>query len=561
MKKILFVINTLGRAGAETALLELLNHLDTEKYEISLYVLLGQGEMISRVPPEVHLKNKRICEDSVLSGAGRRKLLQTSVMALFRHGHTMEKIRYLMKNLRVMKKAGKIQPDKLLWRVLSDGADRLDETFDLAVAYLEGGSAYYVADHVNAKKKAAFVHIAYGDSGYTREMDRDCYEKMDVIYTVSGETRRHFLEFYPEYEEKVQVFHNIIDRERIEREAKKPGGFSDSYDGVRILTVGRLAHQKAYDIAILAMKQIRDAGYKARWYVVGEGPERKALEKQIAELRLQKDFILLGIKENPFPYYAQCDLYVHATRFEGKSIAIQEAQALGCAVIASDCAGNREQIEDGVDGLLCLLTPEGIARKIEELIDDTEKKEIEREAKKPGGFSDSYDGVRILTVGRLAHQKAYDIAILAMKQIRDAGYKARWYVVGEGPERKALEKQIAELRLQKDFILLGIKENPFPYYAQCDLYVHATRFEGKSIAIQEAQALGCAVIASDCAGNREQIEDGVDGLLCLLTPEGIARKIEELIDDTEKKERIVAAAKQKGNGQTEEIWRLLDLMK
>ena len=225
MKKILFVINTLGRAGAETALLELLNHLDTEKYEISLYVLLGQGEMISRVPPEVHIKNKRICEDSVLSGAGRRKLLQTSVMALFRHGHTMEKIRYLMKNLRVMKKAGKIQPDKLLWRVLSDGADRLDETFDLAAAYLEGGSAYYVADHVNAKKKAAFVHIAYGDSGYTREMDRDCYEKMDVIYTVSGETRRHFLEFYPEYEEKVQVFHNIIDRERIEREAKSRVAF------------------------------------------------------------------------------------------------------------------------------------------------------------------------------------------------------------------------------------------------------------------------------------------------------------------------------------------------
>ena len=130
-----------------------------------------------------------------------------------------------MKNLRVMKKAGKIQPDKLLWRVLSDGADRLDETFDLAVAYLEGGSAYYVADHVNAKKKAAFVHIAYGDSGYTREMDRDCYEKMDVIYTVSGETRRHFLEFYPEYEEKVQVFHNIIDRERIEREAKSRVAF------------------------------------------------------------------------------------------------------------------------------------------------------------------------------------------------------------------------------------------------------------------------------------------------------------------------------------------------
>lgn len=374
MKKILFVINTLGRAGAETALIELLNHLDTEEYEISLYVLLGQGEMISKVPQKVRVKNKKICNDSVLSSVGRRKLLETSVLALIRNGHTIEKIGYLMKNLRVMQKTGKIQPDKLLWRVISDGADRFNETFDLAVAYLEGGSAYYVADHVNAKKKAAFIHIAYGDSGYTREMDRDCYEKMDMIYTVSKETRRHFLEFYPEYKKKVQVFHNLIDSERIEREAKKPGGFSDSYDGIRILTVGRLAYQKAYDIAIQAMKQIKDAGYQARWYIVGEGSERKTLEKQIAELGLQADFVLLGMKENPFPYYAQCDLYVHATRFEGKSIAIQEAQTLGCTVIASDCAGNREQIEDGVDGLLCPLTPEGIAEKIEELIDDAAEK-------------------------------------------------------------------------------------------------------------------------------------------------------------------------------------------
>ena len=102
---------------------------------------------------------------------------------------------------------------------------------------------------MNAKKKAAFVHIAYGNSGYTREMDRDCYEKMDQIFTVSQETRRHFLEFYPEYEKKVQVFHNILDTDRIAREAQLPGGFSDSYTGIRILTVGRLAYQKAYDIA------------------------------------------------------------------------------------------------------------------------------------------------------------------------------------------------------------------------------------------------------------------------------------------------------------------------
>ena len=60
-----------------------------------------------------------------------------------------------------------------------------------------------------------------------------------------GMVGRHFLEFYPEYEKKVQVFHNILDTDRIAREAQLPGGFSDSYTGIRILTVGRLAYQKA----------------------------------------------------------------------------------------------------------------------------------------------------------------------------------------------------------------------------------------------------------------------------------------------------------------------------
>lgn len=119
---------------------------------------------------------------------------------------------------------------------------------------------------------------------------------MDQIFTVSQETRRHFLEFYPEYEKKVQVFHNILDTDRIAREAQLPGGFSDSYTGIRILTVGRLAYQKAYDIAIPAMKKIREDGYEARWYVLGEGSERNALEKQIAELGLQEDFQLPGAK-------------------------------------------------------------------------------------------------------------------------------------------------------------------------------------------------------------------------------------------------------------------------
>ncbi len=166
----------------------------------------------------------------------------------------------------------------------------------------------------------------------------------------------------------------MIDREKILRLGEESGGFSDDYEGVRLLTVGRLIRQKAYDVAIEAMKILKDEGRKVRWYVLGEGDQRKSLEKKIALLGLSEDFRLLGETDNPYPYYRQADLYVHATRYEGKSIAIQEAQILGCAVIASDCNGNREQITDGVDGILCELSPKAVAESIAMLCRDEEKR-------------------------------------------------------------------------------------------------------------------------------------------------------------------------------------------
>ena len=194
----------------------------------------------------------------------------------------------------------------------------------------------------------------------------------DRIFTVSDEVKEHFLAVYPQYEKKTKVFHNMIDTDKIRKGAEKPGGFDDDFAGVRLLTVGRLTAQKAYEIAVDAMKLLKERGRNVRWYILGEGEERKPLEKKIKEYGLEQDFLLLGAKENPYPYYKQCDIYVHATRFEGKSIAIQEAQTLGCTILASDCPGNREQIEDGVDGKMCPLSAEGICDALCELLDDKE---------------------------------------------------------------------------------------------------------------------------------------------------------------------------------------------
>lgn len=370
MRKLLFVINTLGQAGAETALLNLLKKIDPKQYEVSLYVLMGQGEMVSELPEYVRLLNSSFCDSPVLSREGRRLMMRRILQAAFCRGTVFRLLPYLIRNFFPMAAGKRIQADKLLWRLLSDGGQRFNEEFDLAVAYLEGGSAYYVADHVKAGRKAAFVHIDYEMAGYSRKLDKNCYLNFDRIYAVSDEAKNSFEKVYPECREKCSFFPNLLDVEGIRKKAACPGGFEDDFKGIRILTVGRLVTQKAYDIALEAMSLLKERGEQARWYVLGEGDQRGALEEKRKRLGLEEDFLLPGAVKNPYPYFAQADIYVHATRFEGKSIAIQEAQILGKAILVSDCNGNREQVTRGVDGLVCELTPESICEEIQRLIHD-----------------------------------------------------------------------------------------------------------------------------------------------------------------------------------------------
>ena len=299
------------------------------------------------------------------------------LQAGIRKGLFVRKAPYLIKNFIRMKKKGKVQADKLCWRLLADAAPRIEQEYDLAVAYLEGGSTYYVAEHVKAKKKVAFVHIDYSRAGYCRELDQNCYEKFDKIFAVSWEVKLHFQVVYPEFAFKTDVFENLINPKRIRSLAQQKGGFDDEFNGFRILTVGRLTSQKSYDVAINAMALLKEKRKNetipVRWYVLGEGDLRSTIQRWIEEKGLEKDFLLLGVKKNPYPYYKMADLYVHATAFEGKSIAIREAQVLGKPVLATDCSGNREQIENDVDGKLCEFTPQAISEAIDWMLSHPRK--------------------------------------------------------------------------------------------------------------------------------------------------------------------------------------------
>lgn len=366
-KKILFTINTMGQAGAEKAMIELMKVLDPSLYEIDLYVMIPRGEMFTILPNYVNILNPSYDTNRLLGKEGRRFLYKTTIKALWYHGNFLTHAPFMIKNICQQKARGKLQLEKLFYPILSDGAKPLKQTYDLAIAFLEGASAYYVADHVKAKKKVAFIHIDYQMAGYTPYMDRHCFDRFDRIYAVSNEVKEKFLQVYPQHKDKSFIFHNIINEKEIKRAAEKGSGFQDDFTGMRILTVGRLHPQKAYPIAIEAQALLKQRGLNVRWYVLGEGSQRVALEKLINELHLQKDFILLGAVKNPYPYYKECDLYVHATAFEGKSIAIEEAQVLGKAILASDCTGNREQIQSGIDGELVALDVEAIANAIQRL--------------------------------------------------------------------------------------------------------------------------------------------------------------------------------------------------
>ena len=83
-----------------------------------------------------------------------------------------------------------------------------------------------------------------------------------------------------------------------------------------------------FDIAIKAAAILVKKGYTIKWYVLGEGEERNTLEQSIKEHNLIANFILLGIKENPYPYINNATIYVQPSRFEGKSLAIDEAKIL-----------------------------------------------------------------------------------------------------------------------------------------------------------------------------------------------------------------------------------------
>ena len=177
-----------------------------------------------------------------------------------------------------------------------------------------------------------------------------------------------FIEMYPNLKEKTSVFYNIIDKNKLNLMSQTMRGFNDQFDGTRILTVGRLTSQKGQDIIPSILINLKSDGLNVRWYCIGDGESRSELENRIKENNLEENFILLGTKNNPYPYIKQCDIYVQPSRHEGYCITLAEARAFNKPIITTDFVGAREQITDGKTGSIVRFSEQDIYNGLVKLL-------------------------------------------------------------------------------------------------------------------------------------------------------------------------------------------------
>lgn len=369
-KTLLFVIDSLNCAGAEKSLVTLLSMLDYSKYSVDLQ-LFGYGGLLEElVPKEVKLlKPFKYTDFSKMD-------LKTSIV------YSLKNLELKMLSSRIkystrIRKQNYSNPQKarIYWQTVSEVIENNPKKYDIAISYAQGVPTFYVADKVNAKEKFAWVNVSYRLDKYEKRFQKKYYDQYNKIIAVSESTKQILSETFPNYVDKINVIYDINNPHFISSLAKARNIDEDFFDGMKILTIGRLAHQKGYDVALEACKILRDKGYNFRWYVLGKGPLKKEIENYIKEHNLSEHFILRGVKANPYPFIKGSDIYVQTSRFEGFGLAIAEARMLNVPVVTTKFDAVYNQMIHEKNGLVVDMNAEAVTEGIIKLINDSQLKE------------------------------------------------------------------------------------------------------------------------------------------------------------------------------------------
>lgn len=372
-KRILIVSHAMEIGGAERALLGILENIDTEIYQVDLFLMRHEGELLNLIPENINLLPE-VPEYTVLGRPIKDVLKERHFLLAVARIYGKYKAQKFDKKKKYTESGVAIEySHKYTKRFMPNIQPGVQ--YDMAISFLT--PHYFVTEKVQAKQKIAWIHTDYSVVQVDIESELAMWKAYDYIASISEDVTHSFLKTFPTLKNKIVLIENILPKTLIEKQAKESPSEIFDIHSVNLLSIGRFSTQKNFDNVPDICKRILEKGINVKWYLVGYGGDETLIRKKIDETGMRNRVIILGKKENPYPYIKMCDVYVQPSRYEGKCVAVREAQMLKKMVIITNYITSGSQLEDGVDGIIVPMDNKGCADKIADvLINATLKKKI-----------------------------------------------------------------------------------------------------------------------------------------------------------------------------------------
>lgn len=370
-KKIIIVSHAMFLGGVEKSLLGLLEAFDYTQYDVDLFLLRHEGELLEYIPKEVNL----------LPEVKQYTVLARPMVDTLKEGHillTLGRLYGKIKANRFMKSHNYLDDSDIPADYSHKYTFRLmpfinkDTNYDLAISFL---TPHYIVSHkVNAKKKIAWIHTDYGHVETDIESQLNMWGSYDYIASISQAVTTNFLKNFPQLEDKIIEIPNILPVKLISKQADEFDVCNEMIDdrSIKLLSIGRYCEAKNFDNVPFICKKISELGLNIKWYIIGYGEDEERIKKSIKECNMEEHVILIGKKSNPYPYIKACDVYVQPSRYEGKCVSVIEAQSLHKPVIITNYPTAKSQLKDGYDGVIVPLENNECASRMQKIIQDTQ---------------------------------------------------------------------------------------------------------------------------------------------------------------------------------------------
>lgn len=341
-KKILFVYYEMMTGGSTTSLLSLLYNFDYSKYDVDLLLYRNQGPYLKYIPEKVHHLQQAMPEMTT-----RQKTIKSILNGELERSY-FSGLKYTHKLKRMPQESAFMQA-KL--------CRKIQKEYDVAIGYIELWSDVFVNHFIRAKKKISWIHIDYEMAHYIPEIDRarKTYNNSNYIVSVSDECLKNFNRSFPALSDRTVVIENILTKKFVLKrlEDAQDVKLSLNPDALKLLTVCRIAiDQKGLDRGLDAVSELVQKGHNIQWYIVGDGPDKEKFTALIKAKHAEKYVIMLGAMNCPFRLYDKFDAFLLPSRFEGKPMAVTEAQMLGLPPVVTAYASVNEQIVDSETGFV-----------------------------------------------------------------------------------------------------------------------------------------------------------------------------------------------------------------